>query len=150
VATRRVTPQLPEMSKGKEAQLALAVEDIDPEGGILNRRRYEEDSEQSPLLRGSLDDEQFRVGASSGILDSLPWYKRPSVCSYKSKSGYSYILLTTPIGLLAFSPVRFFSFGFWRRHCSQGQSCAQPHMSQLPKKPYIAQSRPRLFIRARR
>jgi hypothetical protein len=66
------------MASAKEPQLVLAVEDIDSEGGVLNRRRYEEDDEQSPLLRetGSGD---FGDGFKSGLLDSLPWHKRPSV-----------------------------------------------------------------------
>jgi hypothetical protein len=124
VTTRRVTPKLPGMAKAKESELALAVEDVDSDGGIFNRRRHEEDNEQSPLLRSSHDDEQFRAGATSGLLDSLPWYKRPSVCSYIFLTVVNRLVLITLIGFLAFGTVRLLSFGFRRRDCSQGQSCA--------------------------
>jgi hypothetical protein len=54
--------------------VVLAVDDLDSEGAVLNRRRLLED-EQAPLLR----QEQWETAED---LDALPWYKRPSVGKY--------------------------------------------------------------------
>jgi hypothetical protein len=67
------------MVHGREPQLVLAVEDVDSEGGILNRRRWEDDNEQSPLLRDVLEDGDLGNGFKSSLSESVPWWKKPSV-----------------------------------------------------------------------
>jgi hypothetical protein len=62
----------------RDQQLVLAVEEIETDGPVVNRRRLEED-EQSPLLSESnetrgLEDEQKPEWA-----DNRPWYIKPSV-----------------------------------------------------------------------
>jgi hypothetical protein len=68
------------MAKLKDSQLVLAVEDLDPGNGNINRRRYDED-EESPLLRSDLvRDGEFDCFLDPISLERLPWYTRPSVC----------------------------------------------------------------------
>jgi hypothetical protein len=60
----------------------LEVEDADSAGGIINRRRLDEDNdEQSPLLRSSSFDSEREFGNRFTPVshEGLPWYKRPSV-----------------------------------------------------------------------
>jgi hypothetical protein len=59
----------------KDQNLLLAVEDIDPDGGLLNRRRLEQD-EQSPLLS---DGEDVQGALNLDAWENMPWHKRPSV-----------------------------------------------------------------------
>jgi hypothetical protein len=61
--------------------VVLAVDDLDAEGAVLNRRRLLED-EQAPLL----ETQQEWATADGGYplsseFEALPWYKRPSVGS---------------------------------------------------------------------
>lgn len=62
-------------------ELLLAVEDIDSEGAVINRRRLEEE-EQSPLIG---EDSTTLDGDSASIKSifsgQLPWFRRPSVGS---------------------------------------------------------------------
>ena len=67
------------MATLKEDQVILAVEDIDSEAGVINRRRYEQD-EHSPLLAiGTGEENDFDGPFKPILLDSLPWYRRPAV-----------------------------------------------------------------------
>ncbi|TLD36132.1 hypothetical protein E2P81_ATG03021 [Venturia nashicola] len=68
------------MTKLKDSQIVLAVEDIDSENGSINLRQYDEEDESPLLLNG--------LGSNEGDLDCfldpvslkrLPWYTRPSV-----------------------------------------------------------------------
>jgi hypothetical protein len=69
------------MAKVKGAQLVLEVEDADGAGGIINRRRLDDNDEQSPLLRtSSFDSErEFGDGFNPILSENLHWYRRPSV-----------------------------------------------------------------------
>lgn len=68
------------MAKLKDPQLVLAVEDIDPDGGSVNRPRYDE-GEESPLLHDGFGNSkgEFDCFLDPVSLERLPWYTRPSV-----------------------------------------------------------------------
>jgi hypothetical protein len=64
----------------KDQELLLAVEDIDSEGAVINRRRLEEEEEQSPLIgEDSITLDGDNASLKSIPFDQLPWYRRPSV-----------------------------------------------------------------------
>ncbi|QDS69756.1 hypothetical protein FKW77_010165 [Venturia effusa] len=68
------------MAQLKDPQIVLAVADLAPEGGSINRQRYGE-GEESPLLRnGPVNHEgEFDCFLDPVSLKRLPWYTRPSV-----------------------------------------------------------------------
>jgi len=65
------------MAKIGGYQPIVAIEDIDADSGILNRRRLEQD-EQSPLLPPELPDGYDPIAKDINPT-LLPWYKRPSI-----------------------------------------------------------------------
>jgi hypothetical protein len=62
----------------REQQLMLAVEEIETDGAVINRRRLEED-EQSPLLSESSEGPELDNGQKPGWTDNRPWHSKPSV-----------------------------------------------------------------------
>lgn len=91
----------------KDQELLLAVEDIDSEGAVFNRRRLE-DEDQSPLIGddSSLIDSDD-TSLKSTPLDQLPWYRRPSVRTsngqfwYAANESWKIFWLLTPFALSA-------------------------------------------------
>ena len=63
-----------------ENDVVLGVEQLDSEGGIINRRRLEDD-EQQPLLNDGEARSSFEAEnpPKSPNFEDLKWYQRPSV-----------------------------------------------------------------------
>jgi hypothetical protein len=63
-----------------ENDAVLVVEQLDSEGGVVNRRRLEDD-EQEPLLNGGEGRSSFEAEdpPKSPSFEYLKWYQRPSV-----------------------------------------------------------------------
>jgi hypothetical protein len=75
IMTDKLGSRVPGM---QEDDVVLMIEEIDSEGGVINRRRLEED-EESPLLRTDESTHDDWEGPKSPGLTDLPWYKKPSV-----------------------------------------------------------------------
>jgi len=59
------------ISSVKADNLLVAIEDVDIDNGIVNRRRYD-DSEESPLLGLNADESEFGWPKIS-VPELLPW-----------------------------------------------------------------------------